>query len=316
MSKFRLGVLNDWYDKKSAVFFNQDGFLSALGLLAKEWELKFFKTHDSSFVFPHPCGFDLDFGPNLKDRVLAWKPDAVLFFCDFSRPILEQFKDVKIPKAMAFTGGQFRQYERVPDVVFVESQSYFNQFKERGLNVRRAFGVNTGLFKPMPWQPKVFDAVFPATMAEWKRHDLFAEAMGSRGLACGFWQPHEPNVIEVLQKHKVALLHHQNAESCALLYNMAKTCVVTSRNDGGSQRTVLEAMASNTPTIVMHDSDKTSEYIKACGIGAVVEPNAECIRRAVEEWKDRQVDTRKWVLENYSEHIYARQMKEGIESIL
>lgn len=311
----RLAVLNDWYDKKSAVFFNKDGFLAALGILAKDWDVKFFKKHDSSFVMPHECGFDLDFGPYLKERVLAWKPDAVLFFCDFSREILKEFEDVKIPKAQAFTGGPYRDYEHVADIVFVESQSYYDEFKARGLNVKRAFGVNTSLFKPMPEQPKIFDAVFPATMAGWKRHNLFAEALGSNGLACGYWQPHEMHVIESLQKHKTAILHHQNAESVNLLYNMAKTCVVTSADNGGSQRTVLEAMACNIPMVVMSDSNKTSEYVRDCGVGAIVEPDANKIRAAVEEWKDRKINTRDWVVKNYSEFVYANQMKEGIESI-
>lgn len=311
----KLAVCNDWWDRKSAVFFNKDGFLRAIGILGKEWEVKFFKKHDQTFTMPHDCGFDLVFSPNPKQAVLDWKPDAVLFFCDFSREILNDFKDTGLPLALAFTGGPYRQYENVPDVVFVESQSYFDEFKKRGLNVKRAFGVNTELFKPMP-QPKIFDAVFPATMAAWKRHDLFAEALGPRGLACGFWQPHEMHVVESLQKHNCAILHHQNAESVALIYSMGKTCVITSANNGGSQRAVLEAMACNIPMVVMSDSDKTSEYVRDCGVGAVVEPDVNAIRKAVDEWKDQKVNTRDWVIENYSEYKYAQQLKEGIESIL
>jgi glycosyltransferase involved in cell wall biosynthesis len=310
----RLAVANDWYNKKSAVFFNKDGFLRAIGILGEEWEVKFFKKHEQTFTMPHECGFDLQFQPNVKQAVLDWKPDAILFFCDFSRPILEEFKDVDIPKAQAFTGGPFRDHENVADIVFVESDSYFKDFQSRGLNVKRAFGVNTQLFRPMP-QPKIFDAVFPATMAAWKRHELFAEAMGEKGLACGFWQPHEPHVIEALQKHGTATLHHQNAESTALIYNMGRTCLITSHTTGGSQRTVLEAMACNIPTIVMADSDKTSEYIRDCGVGGIVEPSVERIRDEVNKWKDKEVNTRDWVIKNYSEYVYAKQMKEGILSI-
>lgn len=311
----RLAVCNDWFDKKSAVFFNKDGFLRAIGILGKEWDVKFFKLHDQTFTVPHDCGFDLEFSPDPYQKMVDWKPDAILFFCDFSRPLLAKFRDSNIPIAIAYTGGEFRNHEDVPDVVFVESDSYFQKFKARGLNVRRAFGVNTELFKPMP-QPKVFDAVFPATMAGWKRHNLFAEAMGSRGLACGFWQPHEMHIIEKLQEHKTAILHHQNAESVALIYSMGRTCVITSGNDGGSQRAVLEAMACNIPMVVMSDSDKTSEYVRDCGIGAIVDPDVNQIRNAVDEWKDRTVETRDWVIKNYSEYVYAEQLKAGIESIL
>ena len=319
----RLAIVNDWYDKKSAVFFNKDGFLRMLEVLRERdgWETRFFKKHDSTFVFPHDC-VDLDFSPDPHDAVLDWKPDAILFFADFSRPIIKEFENCGIPLAICFTGGGFTDYQNIPDIVFVESDSYLQEFKQRGLNVRQAFGTNTELFRPMPWQPKKFKAVFPATFAGWKRHELFAKAMGSDGLACGFWQPHETGCYEVCQENGTALLHHQNAESCALIYNMGHTCVVTSSSVGGSQRTVLEAMASNIPVIVTRDSEKTSEYILKCGedlgmnVGSACEPTPEDIRREVENWIGIKVNTRAWILENYSEYIYADKVKEGIESIL
>lgn len=318
---FKLAVCNDWYDKKSAVFFNKDGFLRSLDVLKKEhgWDVVFFKKHEETFIFEHDY-VPLHFSPNVKKSILSWKPDAILFFCDLSRPIMKEFEDVDIPKAIAFTGGTFNDYAHVPDIIFVESQSYYDRFKKDGRNVMRAFGTNLEVFKPIQ-QPKVFDTFFPATFAGWKRHALYAEATSKfTSLAAGWWQEHEPHCWEECQAYGVALLHHQSAESVNLLYSMSRTVVITSETIGGSQRAVLEAIACNVPVIVMGDSDKTSEYVNQAfddgyEVGAVVAPEVEPIRTAVEYWMDKEVNGREWIQKTYSEQIYAAQIKEGIEQI-
>lgn len=312
---FKLGIINDWHDKKSAVFWNKDGILKMLHVLRERdgWETRFFKTHDRTFEWSHDY-VDLSFSPDPVKQLLDWKPDAILGFSDFSRPYLNAIKDSGIPIALCYTGGRFTDYKDVPNIVFVESKSYVDWMKPMGINVVQAFGTNTELFKPLP-NPKIFDAYFPCTGAAWKRHHLFAEAMGSRGLISGWWQPHEPECLQVCVDNKVAVLHHQMAESVAYLYNMAKTVLVTSHDTGGSQRTVLEAMACNIPVIVMADSTMTTEYVRECGQGEIVEPNVPDIQKAVERMKDTKVTTRDWILENYSEFKYADAIKAGIESI-
>lgn|SRR3990167_1687739 len=312
----KLAVVNDWYDKKSAVYWNKDGILKMLSVLRDRdgWEIVFFKKHDQTFTWDHDY-VKLSFSPDPKQQLLDWNPDCILFFGDFSRPIMGELAGSKIPKAICYSGGRFTDYMQVPDIVFVESKSYVDWMKPMGLNVVQAFGTNTELFKPYK-QPKFFDGFFPATGAAWKRHHLFAEALGPRGLVCGWWQPHEPQCLEVCFEHNTGVLHHQMAESTAYLYSMAKTCVVTSSDIGGSQRTVLEAMACNVPVIAMSDSTMTTEYIRECGIGAIVEPEVNAIRAAVEEWKDKTVNSRDWILKNYSEYTYADKIRDGITSIL
>jgi len=312
----RLAVCNDWYDKKSAVFWNKDGFLRALQVLRERdgWKTMFFKKHDQVFQWEHDC-VDLDFSPDPIKKAEEWGPDAYLLFADFSRPISQQIKDTGRPFAQAYTGGRFTDYARLPDIVFTESKSYIPWMESIGvMRVVQAFGTNTELFKPYP-EPKMFDAFFPATGAAWKRHELFAEAMGPRGLVCGWWQPHEPQCLEVCQKNGCAVLHHQMAESVAFLYSMARTVLITSSDVGGSQRSVLEAMSCNVPVIVMDDSTMTTEYIRECGEGAIIPPDVQQIRHMVDEWMDRKVNTREWIMKNYSEFVYADKLKEGIQSL-
>lgn len=312
---FRLACVNDWYDRKSAVFWNKDGFLRMLSVLRDRdgWEIVFFKKHERTFEWDHDY-VKLSFSPNPAQQVRDFKPDAILFFSDLSRPILGELKDMKCPKAICYSGGRFTDFIDVPDIIFVESKSYLDWFKSMGKNVVQAFGTNTELFKPYS-QPKVWDGFFPATGAAWKRHGLFAESLKEKGLVCGWWQPHEPQCLEVCVKNGTAVLHHQMPESIVYLYSMARTVVITSSDIGGSQRSVLEAMACNVPVIVMADSTMTTEYVRECGQGAIVEPNVPDIRKAVAEWKDRPVNTRDWILANYSEWVYADKVKEGIISI-
>lgn len=314
----KLAVINDWSDGKSAIFWNKDGFLRMLWVLREieHWEVKFFKKLDRSINWKHDY-VDIEFSTDPVKACLDWNPDAILGFSDLSRPYLKELEGKK-PIALCYTGGTFTDYKKVPDIIFVESRSYLKWFRDMGINAVQAFGTNTEIFKPTK-QPKIFKAFFPATFAGWKRHDLFAQAMGRDGLACGWWQPHEPHCHEVCFQHGVATLHHQMPESIVHLYNMSHTCLITSNDQGGSQRSVLEAMACGIPPIVMSDSDKCREYVEESGFGAIVEPNESAIREAVDNFVKNPPDPQKgiaYISSKYTERHYANIIKQGIESIL
>lgn len=316
--KFRLAVANDWHDKKSAVFWNKDGFLKMLHILREKygWEVVFFKKHDRTFTWEHDY-VELSFSPNPAQQVRNFKPDCILFFSDLSRPIIGELADYPCKKAICYSGGRFTDYLHVPDVIFVESKTYLDWFKSMGKNVIQAFGTNTEIFKPTK-QPKIIDAYFPATGAAWKRHALFAEAMGKRGLVSGWWQPHEPQCLEACVDKGVAVLHHQMPESVNYLYNLAHTVLITSSDVGGSQRSVLEAMACGVPPIVMSDSTMTTEYVKEAGFGIIVDPEPEKIREAVDNLLKNPQDPKKgveYIKNKYTAGHYALAVKEGIEAL-
>lgn len=317
----RLAVTNDWYDKKSAVFWNKDGILRALDVLRSRdgWEITFFKKHEQTFTWDHDY-VKLSFSPNPAKQVIDYKPDAILFFGDLSRPILGELADTKIPKAICYSGGRFLDFAHVPDIILVESKSYLDWFKAMGKNVVQVFGTNTELFRPLK-QPKLLDAVQICTFAAWKRHDLFAEALGGkyRSLACGWHQPHESQCWQVCQEKGVGLLHHQMADSIVWLLNMSKTCVLTSSDVGGSQRSVLESMACGVPPIVMSDSTMTSEYVREAGFGMIVDPDPKAIRDAVDYYISNPADSQRginYIKNKYSEFHYADGIKSAIESII
>lgn len=323
----RVAFVTDWGDKKSAFYSNKDGILKMMQVLRDRdgFETMFFRKHpDQTFIWEHDC-IMAHVSPNPAKAVLEWKPDVIVFFGDFSRPIMGELENCGIPIAQLYSGGRFTHFAHVPQLIFVESKSYIEWMKTipqiKG-KVIQAFGTNTELFKPYPDQPKFFDAFFPATFASWKRHQLFTEAMGSRGLVCGWWQEHEMDIIRQAMKGNVGILHHQPAESMALLYSMARSVVVTSMDTGGSQRTVLEAMACNVPTIVMADSTMTSEYIRECQkdgfrAGMIIEPNVADIRKAVDQIIPLgPTDAREWIMKNYSEYIYADKVRDGLVELV
>jgi len=317
MESLKLAFVWDWENPWSQMISWKDGLSKAIHLLTKEWNVNCYSIGKDT-IFYHDY-FPIILKPTpelLAQKILEGKPDVILVFGDFTRPTIPYLTHRGIPMACCLAGGTFRDYVDVFDLIFVENEVYKEQLEAEGKNVVKAFGTNTEIFKPLK-QPKIWDAIFPATFARWKRHEIFAEALKEKGLACGWmYQDHEMDCWQICQEKGVMILPHIPAEILNYLYNASRTCVITSDSTGGSQRTVLEAMACNVPVIVMADSDKTTEYVKECGIGEIVNPDPESIKKAVEKWKQRQVNTRQWILENYSEQIYAQKLKKGIESIL
>jgi len=313
----RLAFVWDWNNTYKQLLNWQDGLAKAIGILSKEWEVRAYSI-GQDMIFPTPY-IPIILKPSselLAREVLNFKPDAILFFADLTRPTIPYLANRGIPMALCFAGGPFRNYVNCFDLIFVESDVYKNQFENENKKVIKAFGTNTELFKPIK-QTKIWDAIFPATFALWKRHRLFAEAVGNSGLAVGWmYQDHETECWQVCQEKGTMILPYVDAETLNYLYNASRTCVITSDKTGGSQRTVLEAMACNIPVIVMSDSDKTTEYVRDCVIGEIVEPNIQAIQEAIKKWRDKKVNTREWVIQNYSAEIYAKKLKEGIESIL
>jgi glycosyltransferase involved in cell wall biosynthesis len=316
----KIVIANDWYSDKQGHYTNKDGFLRCLDIFQRDykWEVIFIKKSSPGY-FQHPYVL-FKYVEDVKSEILNQKPDCILLFSDLSRPLLGELRGCGIPIAQAFTGGAYDKFEDVPDIIFVESQVYYDRFKAHGRNVVKAFGTNTEVFKPMP-QPKIFDACQTCTFAGWKRHELFAEALGGgkyKALACGWWQPHEPQCWQICQEKGIVLLHHQNAESVNLIYNMSRTCVLTADNSGGSQRSVLEAMAVGIPPIVMSDNDKTTEFVRESGFGKIVLPEPSAIRNAVDELIKSPPDSQigiNYIKSKYTEHHYAEKLKKGIESI-
>lgn len=237
--------------------------------------------------------------------------DVFLHWADMTRPNLWENMSANKPIAICFAGGEpITDQTKVFSHIFVESKVYLDIYKEKGFPVSTAFGTNTDLFQPIE-QEKHFDALFPATFAEWKRHTIFANATKNmRACAVGhMYHDHEQECWQECVDAGNLVLPHVSAEVLHRLYAASKTVVIPSRSNGGSQRTVLEALAMNIPCIVT-DSDKF-DYD-----GVIqVEPEAEKIRSAINHYKDEKRDTRTHILEKWSHIQYADALEEGLLKI-
>ena len=260
--------------------------------------------------------FDIVVATDIPQRVRDFAPDVVLCWGDMTRPNAKPLKELGIPMAICFAGGEPITYNTYDfDHVFVESQVYKDVFEKADVDVSIAFGTNTDLFQPVE-QVKIFDTIFPATFAAWKRHDLYAHATsGLRSLACGYmYTDHEQECWQECLKFGVTIMPHVSAEALQYLYAASRVCVITSLSSGGSQRTVLEAMAMNLPLIVT-DSDKfdyANREVFRCN------PDVQEIRSYINAILDgdHEVNTRDYILENWSHIQYADALEAGLSNLL
>jgi len=308
----RIAFVHDWPVEWEQEYSWRDGLAAALRELGKRHELKVLVCAEEDIVIPHPY-FPITATVDILGKVLQFTPDVILMWGDCTRPNAEPLSQLKKPMALCFAGGNpFGKTNKYFQHFFVESSVYLNRFHASGNSASLAFGTNTELFQPVE-ATKYFDAIFPATFADWKRHKIFAEATkGLNALAVGYmYMNHEQHCWQECQRAGNLVLPHVSHETLKRLYAASKTCVITSNSQGGSQRTVLEAMAMNIPVIVMEDSDKTTEYVREGG-GVVVKPNPLAIKQAIHRDMGKDWNTRDYILNKWSEFNYA----DNLEKVL
>lgn len=316
----RIAFLHDWEVCHPQELSWKDGLASALRLLSKKHDVKLFVCGEATLI-KHDY-FTIEVTPegdSLVDNIKAFNPDVILIWGDCTRPHAPLLQKLKIPMALCFAGGEpYGANYHCFSHIFVESDVYLKAFQKlgelTGITTSVAFGTNTELFKPVEKQKKIFDTGMAATYCDWKRYGLFTKsASGLSAWTAGWmYEDHERYCYEEPQDEGFLVLPHLSAEALRHLYAATKTLLVTSDRTGGSQRTVLEALSMNLPVLVMSDSDKTTEYVRGAGKeGWILPPDPKVIHEAL--MKDYgEVNTRKYVLENWSEFIYANALEEGL----
>lgn len=322
----KIAFIHDWEPDIFQEMTWQDGLAAAIAVLKQRHDVEFF-TVGKKMDLQHPLVGTIHFvpaGEEFVEAVKASNPDVIWHWADATRPHAEPLRALGKPMALSFAGGNpFGPTWHLFDHIFVESNSYLAQYQNvGGLSVSTAFGTNTKLFDPshaqVKGQSKIFDVCFPATYCDWKRHKLFAESVkGYSSITSGFmYEDHETYCWEAAQQAGSLALPHVSAETLRHIYAASRTCLITSHWTGGSQRTVLEAMAMNVPLITMADSDKTSEYLMDCEEGLVVAPEPGAIREALQESIHKKVNTRDYILSKWSEEHYANAIESGLKKIL
>lgn len=292
------------FDGKYGVW--RDGLYAAMKLLEQTNEVKYFDTSRVKDIY--------DFEP---DVVLYW--EAPCTFAGKDRLNYWAVQQLPFKKALLFAGGPIKEeWLEGFDLFFVESRINEQEFEALGKPWKRAFGVNTQIFKPEK-QPKVFDGVFQATCASWKRHWLGAEALHEKYAVMGRYQETDPTGFMRVREQGGLVLPEQSAEGVNALINASHTVINSSDYWGGGQRSTLEAMAAGIPVIVMEDSPKNREYVEESGFGWVVDPKPQAIKDAVEITKTLNYKGDfgvKYVHSKWTEKHYADALLSGIQSII
>jgi len=314
-SEFRTQELLNW----------QDGLWAALQELGKDWEVRIFVPYGDAQV--RVGAVDIEQYPRPSQVLEAakdWGPDAVLAWGGLDRPLHAAVRQLGKPTALCFAGG-ITKHPNLDcfDLIFVETDYHIDRIKHP--NIRKAFGVNTDIFRPTQWQQPHFMAIMPAAFARYKRYDLFAQAFGTEGLAIGqvqtqrdgsVWEGNECH--EVCLKYGVAVIPRITPYyMMPFMYGLAQATVLTSLTYGGGDRAVLESLACGKPVVVCADNEKLK--LIAPEWATVAAPEYLAIRVATEQAIAEarpKAAMHNWVAENYSHLNYAAQLKEGIEGIL
>jgi glycosyltransferase involved in cell wall biosynthesis len=220
-------------------------------------------------------------------------------------------------KALFFAGGPrseelFDQY----DIVFFENDIHTREAKQWGNHYFTAFGTNTKIFYPMPWQPKVFDVIYPGAFGLWKRKEVFAEAVrGLKAFSLGNIQYHEPQCLDVCIQNGVAVSGDIPQNRLPYFMAMSKTVIVLPVPEIGCQRTVLEAMAMNIPVIVPDDAPLVVEFAEKGG-GIIINPTRSEIKRAIIEAPQTNEKGIQYIKNEMTEQHYAQKIINAMKSIL
>ena len=179
------------------------------------------------------------------------------------------------------------------DVIFAEAPPVVEACRPSGVRVIKAFGTDTKFFKPLN-VPKAFEAVYPATFSPWKRQNLFADKYGNKGLCIGTVQPDGEEIYNYcLNKGTAVVRGYLPAESSRVLFQLGNKVSITGYE--GSGRTVLEAMSADMEVEVAEDNLKCQSYLQ--------------------EFRESGLKSRDFILENYSEEVFCKQLLKGIENL-
>lgn len=321
----KISFYHDWNPSLEQIATWRDGLWAALiELKQRGHDIRYFSNSSGGKHVFSNGGLDsyISDDSDTRDEIKQFKPDVILHWADSTRPNADIGRVLGVPQAICFAGGEpFEKQWNNFDHFFVESDEYKVKLEEAGVSVSTAFGTNTKLFDPEnPFyvnQQKIFDICFPATYADWKRHRLFAEATkGLRTICSGYmYSDHEQWCWRLPQESGGFVLPHLSAVAIAHTYAASRACLITSQNNGGSQRTVLEALAMNVPVIVMNDSLKTSEYLIDGKCGIITEPKVNQIKDAIEMANTLKPLGRAYVMSKWTEKHYADSLEKRLYAL-
>ena len=231
------------------------------------------------------------------DELPTQKYDAVVIWADSNDHTILKVKGLADVYALILTTelglniANLRNY----DIVFCEAQPVYEKIRATGLRAVKAFGTDTRFFDPfvVPYQKNNlnWEAFYPATFSPWKRNNVFADKYREKGLLLGTVQPDGFDIlVHCITRKANIMVGYYPSEFLRSLYLMSE--IVDIAGYDGSGRTVLEALSMGLTVEAAPDNNKCQSYLQ--------------------EWRDSGLDSRQFILKNYSEKIYASQILRGL----
>lgn len=147
------------------------------------------------------------------------------------------------------------------DVVFCESQPVKDQVRAHGLKAVKAFATDTDFYEPNHNVEKTMEYFYPATFSPWKLQRDIAH-LGDKLWCIGTVQPDGQDDLKACEDNNVNIAKgYFKAEYIRDCYQKAKKVPIPAIH--GSERTVLEAMATNIiPDVTNVQNVRTRSYIE------------------------------------------------------
>lgn len=218
--------------------------------------------------------------------------DCYLLWGDSNCPAIPLLRDRKGKKGIILTTDPHNVDNlRAMDIVFCESNPVYKAVRAHGVHASKAFGTDTDFFMPDPNRVKDIPFFYPATFSPWKRQSEIAH-LGKDLYCVGTLQPDGVDEMQVcIEKGVNVAQGYFKAEHIRDLYQRAQNVVIPAVH--GSERTVLEAMATNIlPEVTNPQNVRTRSYI--------------------EEFKQSGMETPRQFVERYYSHTkYAKDILKG-----
>ena len=229
----------------------------------------------------------------LGEKTPTTTSDFILFWGDSDCPLFSVIDNYKAKKGIILTTNP-RNIDnlRKLDVIYCESDPVYEEVRRYGLRAKKAFGTDTSFYNPNVSALRDLEYFYPATFSPWKRQDTIAH-LGKDLVCVGTVQPDGRGQIDECKRKGVRVEEGYFSPNVLYkYYNRARHVPIPAIH--GSERTCLEAMSMNILPTVNPKNLRTISYVDEYMTSEYYSP-------------------REFVLANYSEEIYAKQILEAIE---
>lgn len=229
-----------WWDKAPVVYdYWKDGLRAAIEEMGKTWDVEM----SLGEVFPEEKNWE-----------------AILIWGDSNCPFLDRIHEYNGKKGIILTTDPHTPENlKKLDTVFCESTPVYEAVRKFGLHAVKAFGTNTDFYTPKDCK-KDIQFFYPATFSPWKRQRDIAH-LGKELWCVGTVQPDGQEDYDACVKNDVNIAKgYFKAEYIRDLYQRTKNIIIPARH--GSERTVLEAMASGIVPEVAQQNPRARSYIE------------------------------------------------------